>query len=151
MRILGPLQVIDADRVVPIGGPRERALLAVLALRAGDAVASDVLVDAIWADRPPRSATKLLQNHVLRLRKLLGTSVIETRDGGYALSRSADVDARRFEALAHDGRRAVARGDTDEAVASFAAALALWRGTPCAALEDWAPAKAEIARLSELR
>ncbi len=150
--MLGPLQVVDSGRVVAVGGPRERALLVALALRAGESVGSDGLIDAVWGARPPRSATKLLQNHVLRLRKALGPSAIETRDGGYALvAPPVDVDAQQFEALVHDAREATARSDLDGGIARFAEALALWRGTPGVELVGWAPADAEVARLGELR
>ncbi len=76
LRILGPIEVGGTGRAVGLGGRRERALLAALVTGAGEVVATDRLVDALWRDEPPRTAAKTLQNYVLRLRKMLGASAI---------------------------------------------------------------------------
>ena len=133
-------------------GRRERAVLAALALGAGDVVATDRLIAALWGEHAPRSAAKNVQNCVLRLRKALGPDVIETQVPGYRLAVPADaVDARRFEDLVALGRAARVNGTPDRAAAAFREALGLWRGEPFDDLRGWDPADAEAARLVELR
>ncbi len=83
--ILGPFEVSRAGRRVELGPPQQRALLALLALRPGSIVPLDAIVDALWGDDPPASATKVVQTYVSRLRRVLGAAAIESRDGGYAL------------------------------------------------------------------
>jgi hypothetical protein len=127
LRVLGPVEVVGPDGVVPLGGAKERCLLAVLAVNAGAVVAEDRLVDALWDGSPPRTATKTLQNYVLRLRRRLGATAIRTRAPGYVLDGTAtDVGARR--GADREGRRAAAAGDHEAAIAGFDEALALWRG-----------------------
>jgi len=150
LRILGPLRVVDGDRDVAVAGPRERALLVALACRAGDAVGGEALIDALWGEDAPRSANKLLQNHVLRLRRAIGADAIETRDGGYALAGPVCVDSTRFETLVHEARAKVAQGAHAAAASRFRDALEMWRGPPYNEVADWAPAAAEGARLSEV-
>jgi DNA-binding SARP family transcriptional activator/tetratricopeptide (TPR) repeat protein len=149
-RVLGPLQVLEDGRAVAVGGVREQALLAALALSPGEAMSTDRLVDALWGDRPPRSATKQLQNHVLRLRKALGPAVIRTTPLGYALGERVTVDTARFESGLRAARATAAREGPAESLPIFAAALAEWRGRPFEELGGWAPADAETARLDEL-
>src|SRR5436190_23393503 len=83
--ILGPIAVTIGGLAVEVSGPKERAVLAVLAASSGDTVSTERVADALWGEDPPRSSGKVVQNLVLRLRKLLGNEVIETRPGGYAL------------------------------------------------------------------
>jgi WD40 repeat protein/class 3 adenylate cyclase len=135
-----------------VGGPKECAVLAVLAAYAGDVVSAERLTEALWGDRPPRSAGKLIQNLVLRLRKALGPDLIETRAGGYLLRVVPEaVDATRFERLLAEGREQVSSGEPASAVAAFTSALRLWRGPPLGELADWPAAQAEVTRLEELR
>ncbi len=127
-------------------------MLATLVLGGGDVVSADRLIDALWGDAPPRSAAKTLQNYVLKLRKALGPDAIETQAPGYRLVVDGQgIDARRFDALLRSAGEDRAAGRPDEAAAQVRAALALWRGSPLDELEDWAPARAEAARLIELR
>src|SRR5919201_1869665 len=84
-RILGPLEVVDDGRAVDLGGPKQRALLALLLLHANEVVSPDVLADALWEGQPPPAAAKTLQAYVSRLRKALGRDVLETRGHGYLL------------------------------------------------------------------
>src|SRR5262245_44982663 len=106
----------------------------------------------MWGEDLPASARKVVQNHVLALRRDLGSSLIETTAGGYVLLVPGDqTDAGRFDGLAVDGRAAAGRGDTAAAIRAFDEALGLWRGDPYPDLADWPPARGEIARLSELR
>src|SRR5256885_16502139 len=103
--ILGPVAVTVGALAVDVSGPKERALLAVLAASTGETVSTDRIADAVWADGPPRSSGKVVQNLVLRLRKVLGNDLIETRPGGYALRAPPEaIDALRFEQLIGEGR-----------------------------------------------
>lgn len=137
-RILGPIQVVRGGVPLPLGGPRQRAVLARLIRDAGRPVPVDALLDDVWSGRPPPTAGKVLQKYVSELRKVLGADVLQTRAGGYALAVGhATVDAHRFERL-------VAAGDA-------AGALALWRGDVLADLPDALFMAAERTRLEELR
>jgi WD40 repeat protein/DNA-binding SARP family transcriptional activator len=150
--VLGPLEVVDDGAASAVRGRRERALLAALILNAGDVVSTDRLIDAVWRDRPPRSAAKTLQNQVLRLRKLLGSPVIETRVPGYRLVvDTGATDVQRFEDLVGLGRTARVNRTPDRAAVALRDALGLWRGPPFQELSGWEPAEAEAARLRELR
>jgi len=145
-RILGPLEVRSEEGPIPLGGPRQRALLAALLLRAGRVVPTEQLVDELYAE-PPKTATTSVQNAVVALRKALGPDVLVTRPPGYVLSVSPEqIDARRFEQLLADARVASADGRR----ALLSQALDLWRGPALAefAFEDWA--QTEARRLDEL-
>lgn len=111
-RLLGPLEVSVNGTVIRIGGLRQRTLLAMLLLRANQPVPRDVLADQLWGEHPPRGAQHTLDVYLSRLRKALdgaGDTLMLTRPGAYLL-RAADeqVDARRFERLAAQGRQALA-------------------------------------------
>ena len=127
-------------------------MLAILLLHRGEVVSVDRMVDELWGERPPETATKTVQVYVSRLRKVLGEGVLVTRGGGYVLELGPDdVDADRFERLAGEGREALDRGEPRAAAKTLAEALELWRG---AALADFAYesfAQNEIARLEEQR
>ncbi|MDG4784174.1 BTAD domain-containing putative transcriptional regulator [Micromonospora sp. WMMD961] len=151
-RILGPTQVLLADgREIPVGGPRLRALLALLLLDAGRVVSADRLIDGLYGERPPRGAANALQSQVSRLRQTLPAeqNPIEFHPAGYRLAVDPeDVDAYQFERRAEAGRRALAGGDWPRAATVLREALALWRGP---ALADVPGAPAQAARLDELR
>src|SRR5262245_32080790 len=99
-RILGPLEVSGDDGPLPLGGQKQRAVLALLLLNAGRVVSTDTLIDALWGEAPPRTATTSLQNFVVGLRKVLGSETLVTRPPGYVLAVDADqVDVARFERL----------------------------------------------------
>ena len=151
-RILGPLEVVDQERRVVLGGPKQRALLAILLLCRGEAVSSDRLIDQLWGERPPATAAKTLQGYVSHLRKALGDDVLFTRGGGYELvTAPGQVDADRFEAMAAAARRALADGDASRAHEELDAALGMWRGEPLADLAYEPFAQREVARLDEAR
>jgi YVTN family beta-propeller protein len=151
-RILGPFEVVEQQRLVVLGGPKQRALLAILLLRRGEAVSSDRLIDQLWGESPPASAAKTLQGYVSHLRKALGNEVLLTRGGGYLLAVApGQVDAERFEAMVADARRALADGDAAGARELFGSALALWRGEALADLAYEPFAQGEIARLEQAR
>jgi DNA-binding SARP family transcriptional activator len=104
-RILGPLQVFDDGRALTPRRAKQRALLAVLLLHANEPVAGDLLVDALWGERPPATALTALHGHVSALRKLLGTERIVTSSPGYLVSvQPGELDAHRFENLASKAR-----------------------------------------------
>ena len=135
-----------------LGGPKQRALLAILLLRRGEAVSSDRLIDQLWGERPPATAAKTLQGYVSHLRKALGNDVLLTRGGGYLLAvEPGQVDAERFEEMAADARRALANGDAPAARELLGSALGLWRGEPLADLAYEPFAQGEIASLEEAR
>lgn len=152
--ILGPLAVTGDDGApVPVGGPRPRALLVLLALDAGRVVGVDRLVDGQYGEHPPSGAANAVQAQVSRLRRALGGTAVEFGPGGYRLAVDPDdVDALRFTRLAADGGRLLGAGRPAEAAAQLRAALQLWRGEPLADLPEASPATpAAIARLTELR
>jgi DNA-binding SARP family transcriptional activator len=153
-RILGPVEVRAAGRPLVVAGGRQRALLAVLLLRAGEPVSRERVIADLWGERPPAGAVKTVQAVVSRLRRALGGEATRLVSGaaGYRLRVEPDeLDLGRFERLCEDGRRALAAGRHERAAARFRAALEEWRGPPLAdvALEPFAPP--EIARLEDLR
>jgi YVTN family beta-propeller protein len=149
--ILGPVEARDGERLIALGGPRQRALLAILILARGNAVTSDRLIDDLWGERAPATAAKTLQGYVSRLRKALGEEVLLTRGGGYVLIADPDqIDAERFEGLATQGREALGRGDAAAAQKLLRSALELWRGQPLADLAYEPFAERESARLEEV-
>jgi DNA-binding SARP family transcriptional activator len=156
LRILGPFEMCDdSGRPVKLPGGRERALLAVLALRRGEVVSTDALVDALWGASPPPTAAKALQGYVSHLRRLLEPvgdgGALVTQSPGYVLRLGADaVDAHRFEALAAQGWRLL-DDDPKAAVATFEEALGIWRGAPLGEFAFAEFAQREIHRLAELR
>ncbi len=147
-RILGPLEVVGEDGSISLGGQKQRALLGLLLMRAGEVVATERLVDQLWGEQPPRTATTSLQNHVSQLRKLLGADAIVTRPPGYVLEiDSESLDLARFERLVTAARSA----DAAERAELLDRALSLWRGPPLADLAFETFAQGEIRRLEELR
>ncbi|MFF9766335.1 BTAD domain-containing putative transcriptional regulator [Streptomyces sp. NPDC014636] len=154
-RLLGTTQAIRPDgTTVPVGGARLRALLSVLALRAGRPVPAALLVDEVWGADPPADATGALQALVGRLRRALGAAAVASADGGYRLTAAPDdVDVIRFERLAGDGLAALADGDPAKAAAVLDDALALWHGPALADLPDRTAeaARWETRRLDALR
>ena len=153
---MGPLEVVGPQGPVRIGGAKERLVLALLLLRAGEVVARDALVDALWGEDPPATAVKTLQGHVARVRRALEAvgmaGVLATCDPGYVLSVAADsIDVAGFERHAAEGRGALAQGDPTRASAELGEALALWRGDALADCCSGGWAQAEAIRLDELR
>jgi predicted ATPase/DNA-binding SARP family transcriptional activator len=152
-RILGPLQVEDGDRSVPVGGAKPRTLLAVLLVAGGEVVPTDRLVAAAWGDLPPAGAATALRAYLSRLRGVLGAGArLEHHPPGYRLSLDgASVDADEFERLVKDARAAAAADDHQGALDRLDAALGLWRGEALAEFADDEFAAATAARLAELR
>src|SRR6188508_2587870 len=146
-RILGPLEVLEEDRPVALGGAKQRALLAVLLLHANEVVSRDRLIDELWGASPPDTARTALQVYVSQLRKALGRDLILTQPPGYLIRVSdGELDFHRFERLV-----ATARAEEPaQAVRLLRDGLSLWRGAPLAELDD-SFASAERARLEEQR
>ena len=118
-RLLGPLEVVDDERSLPLGGPKQRSLLAVLLLHAGRVVSTERLIDELWGESPPATVAKSIQVYVSRLRKQLGEDRLLTRAPGYVLHvEPSELDLARFERLVAEARgadperaaRAAARG-----------------------------------------
>ncbi len=153
--LLGPFQVrIDSGPPLPLGGLRQRALLAVLALHANEVVSKDRLIDELWGERAPAKAGHTVQVFVSRLRSALGGAGerLLTRPPGYVLELGMDeLDSARCEHLYEAGRAALAAGDAAAAAALLGEAQALWRGPPLADFTYEPFAQAAIARLEELR
>src|SRR5918996_6239559 len=152
-RLLGPLEVVDdGGLALSIGAGRQRALLALLLLRANELVASDRLVDELWGESPPSTAHKMLHNQVSGLRQALGRNGrLETHGSAYRLNvNPGERDVDRFEELLASGR---AKIEADPAVAAekLRQALDLWRGPPLSDLPYERFAQTEVARLEERR
>jgi DNA-binding SARP family transcriptional activator/streptogramin lyase len=154
-RILGPLEVLDNDRVLDVGGGKQRSVLALLLLHANEVVSSDRLIEELWPEEPPPSAPKIVQAHVSRLRKALngaGEGILLTRGHGYELRVEPDqLDVRRFQRLLDEGRAAINAGEPASAGETLRHALNLWRGPPLADFAYDSFAQQEIARLEELQ
>ncbi len=150
-RLLGPLEASVDDEVLPLGGGKQRALLARLLLQANHVVSVDRLVDALWGDEPPESAVKAVQIYVSRLRKVLPTGRLETRAPGYLVRVEAgELDLQVFEDRLAAGREALSDGRAGEAAKLLGDALSLWRGSALAEFEEPYAAR-ESGRLEELR
>jgi predicted ATPase/DNA-binding SARP family transcriptional activator len=151
-RVLGPLEVRDGERSLPLAGAKQRALLALLLVNAGRVVSRDRLIDELWGEQPPETAVTSLQGYVSRLRKLLPAETLLTRPPGYLLEiEPDDLDLRRFELLLAEGREALAQHDAEPAAQLLHEALALWRGPALAEFAFEPFAQAEIGRLEDLR
>jgi YVTN family beta-propeller protein len=151
-RILGPLEVRDGVRSLPLAGAKQRALLALLLIHANHVLSRDRLIDELWGEEPPETAVQSLQVYVSRLRKLLPSETLLTRPPGYLLEIEPDeLDLRRFEGLLGQGREALAAGDAERAARVLHDALALWRGPALAEFAFEPFAQAEIGRLEDLR
>ena len=111
--VLGPLEVRDGGRVLPLGGAKQRAALAMLLLHRNEVVSRDRLVDGLWGDTPPASSAEALYAYISRLRKALHEEGhperLVTRPPGYLLRvGEGELDLERLEVLIDEGRRALA-------------------------------------------
>jgi DNA-binding SARP family transcriptional activator len=149
--ILGPFQVTRSEPL-SLGGPRQRAVLALLLLNRGEVLTSDRIIDELWGESAPPTVAKAVHVYVSNLRKALGNGVLLTVSGGYVLDiEAAQVDAERFTDLVAQGREALERGYPLVAQERLNEALALWRGRPLADFSYHQFAQPEIARLEEAR
>jgi predicted ATPase/DNA-binding SARP family transcriptional activator len=153
VRLLGPVQVVRSGCEIRLGGPRPRAVLALLVLEAGRVAPAGRLVEDVWRGSPPPGAAKTLRSYVSRLRALLSPdAALAARGGGYVLGLDpVIVDAVRFERLAGAGQAALSGGEAAVAADRFRQALGLWRGRALADVCVVEPLAREAARLEELR
>jgi DNA-binding SARP family transcriptional activator len=154
VRLLGPVELEVDQRPLAVGGPRAQAVLAILAVRAGEVLTADWLIDQVWGERPPPAARASLQAYVSRLR---AGGPPHTRDllprhpRGYLVDpRAGEIDARRYRWLSAQSRAAAATGRWRDTLGHLDDAARLWRGDPFTGID--APAlSAERDRLVELR
>jgi DNA-binding SARP family transcriptional activator/class 3 adenylate cyclase len=149
--LLGPLDVIEEGRQVPLGGPRQRLVLAHLLLAANRVLPMEDLVDRVWDGDPPQAARNTIQSYVSHLRQAIGAERIELRTPGYILhAEPEELDVLRFEQILRRARRQLPV-EPREAAATIGEALELWGGSPLADLAEAPSLAGEIARLEELR
>jgi class 3 adenylate cyclase len=153
--VLGPVELSDGTRRVPVGGPRQLALLALLLIHANRPLSRDSIIAALWGDLDSGAAGKRLQVAVGRLRRTLdpeGAQVLRTVPGGYLLEvRDGELDAEVFRARVEHGRRALQDGDAERARDVLREALTMWRGPAFAEVAYHEFAQTEIRRLEQLR
>jgi DNA-binding SARP family transcriptional activator/ABC-type transport system substrate-binding protein len=155
--VLGALAVSHEGGQVPLGSRKQRAVLAILLLRANEVVTPDSLIDELWGEHPPPSAAHTLQVYVSRLRAGLRAGrapedVLVTRPSGYMLRVGFhELDLDRFEHLAAEGRRALEAGSPDRAADKLREALGIWKGAPLADLAFEPFARVDVERLEERR
>ncbi|MFJ5534082.1 BTAD domain-containing putative transcriptional regulator [Streptomyces sp. NPDC093261] len=159
LSVLGPMSAHLNGHDLPLGPPRRRTLLALLLIRLGRVVPTELLVEELWGDGAPRHAVATLQSHISHLRRSLhaaagpgGPSVLRHRTPGYVLDLDPEhVDACRFERLVTDGRRLLRQSDPRTAQARLTEALGLWHGSPYAEFDSHPPLSDECARLELIR
>ncbi|WP_327327073.1 AfsR/SARP family transcriptional regulator [Streptomyces sp. NBC_01210] len=143
--VLGPVRGWRDDVELKLGPPKQRALLGLLLVRAGQPVSLSDIVDVMWGPAPPDSAVNVVHRHVGAVRRLLqpglaarapGDMLIRS-SGGYRLDADADgLDLLRFRGLAEQGRRAAEAGSLREAAELLTQSLALWQGVTAAGLPE---------------
>jgi DNA-binding SARP family transcriptional activator/ABC-type transport system substrate-binding protein len=153
-RILGPLEVVDGDKVIPLGGAKQRAALAILLLHPNQVVSRDRLIEGLWGEWPPATADHTLDTYMSRLRRALGDGDgprVVSRRPGYSLRVEAgELDLERFELLLEEGRHDLRAGKSREAADILRQALGLVRGPPLDDLAHTSFAQNEAGRLDEL-
>jgi len=159
-RVLGPVEVYEGGRQLPIAAAKQRSLIAILLMHANETVSADRLIDALWGEQPPEGASHTLQVYVSQLRKTLEPDrprgsprqILITRGPGYLLRvGEGELDLHRFERLAQEGREALREGRAEVASAKLARALALWRGRAFADVVHEDFARDAVTRAEELR
>jgi WD40 repeat protein/DNA-binding SARP family transcriptional activator len=151
IRVLGPLGVDAGSGPIPLGGPKQRAVLAHLLIRPNEVVPAETLVDEVWGDDPPEKVRNVIQTYVSHLRKALGPDRIQSHPPGYRLRvEPSELDAARFDSLVRDAKKSLPV-DPNVAVGMLEDALSLWRGPALADLADQPSLLAEAARLDDLR
>ncbi len=151
-RILGPLEISADGRVLPLGSPKQAALLGLLLVHAGETVSRDRLIEELWGETPPATVDSALHVYLSRLRRLLESAgaagaLVRERYGYRLLVKAEQLDANRFERLAGEGSEALAAGKPGLAAERLRQALALWRGAALADLQSERFAIAAAARL----
>ncbi len=153
VRLLGPVEAVRDGAALPLGGPRQRALLALLALAGGRGVSVDALAAELWHGDPPSGFRTTVRSYVSRLRQVLGEAAVESTTGSvYRLSLpGCGVDADDFEQLVRLGDDALAAGAVVRASETLAEALRLWRGPALGHLAVDGQLHDEARRLEDLR
>ncbi|HEU5449805.1 MAG TPA: BTAD domain-containing putative transcriptional regulator, partial [Acidimicrobiia bacterium] len=154
VRLLGPVSLASAGREVPIRSPKQRVILAMLAL--SPRVTVDAIADALWRDTPPASVAATVHTLVSRLRRTLqeagGGITIRSEGAGYAMDVEPErLDINRFEAAVAAGRRCFAEGSTADGARWLREALGLWRGPALDDVSDRDFARVSATRLDEAR
>ena len=152
-RILGPLDVAGEHGALRLGGPKQRATLAILLLNVNRVVSVDRLADDLYAGAAPVTAVTQVQRQISELRKVLGAAdLIETRTPGYVLHLEPEqLDLHRFERLVTDAGRSMESGEAAIAAELLREALALWRGAALSDLAYESFTQPAIERLEEIR
>jgi len=156
--VLGPLQLRAGGALVPLGAPKQRAVLATLLMNRNRAVSVDALIDAVWDQSPVPAARTSIHSYVSNLRRLLGSAsadpsrVLASVSPGYQLNvADADCDLGRFVTEKNAGVHAAAAGRFDDASTFLSAALAEWRGPFLDDLREFAFVDTFATALSEVR
>ncbi len=132
VRVLGGFTATVGDDAVNLGGPRQRGVLARILVGGAEAVSAEQLLHDVWGERSVEATVGAVQAYVSRLRRLFGPAALPRHAGGYVLDRTVvAVDADLFASDVDAGRRALARGNDEDAAALLESALARWTG-PCA-------------------
>ncbi len=152
-RLLGPVEALRGGSTLPLGGPRQRALLALLLREPGRPVSAESLVEELWHGRAPAGAATTLRSYVSKLRTVLDAQApLVATPGGYSLEVAPEtIDSHRFEQLAREGEEALARRRAQRAGEVLREALQLWRGRPFDGLADDGLLRLEAERLDQLR
>lgn len=154
--LLGPVEARRGDALVPLGGTKQKTLLAVLALDPGRVIGVDRLISALWGEQEPATALNALQVYASNLRRALGeldnTSVLRWHKPGYLIDLAPDAtDVGRFQTFVAQARELTRAQDLSGASRLFGLALAEWRGPALADVADEPFAANETARLESLR
>ncbi len=149
LRVLGPVDARDAGANLPLGGPRPRAVLAALALADGP-VSPTRLIEEVWREQAPPTATGTLQSYLSRLRRVLGQQRLVRGPSGYEVRLDAEeLDLHRFHRSLTEARAARDAGLRDDAVTAYDDALACWRGEVAEGLDPGPIIREAAARLNE--
>ena len=149
--LLGGVTATIDGRDVDLGGPKQRAVLALLALDAGRVVSIDRLAEGVWSDRPPERAAVSLRSYTSNLRRILGVPIESRRPGYVLVIDPLDVDMHRFEHFVSRGQQELRTGNTKEAAATLQDALALWTARPSSDFAGDLDLADVAARLEERR
>ena len=153
VEVLGGMRARTGTDVIELGGPRQRRALLAIALGRGSVVSDGAIINAVWeeGDELPADPSNTVQLYVSRLRRLLGSDCILTDGSGYRLGEGVELDADHFDRAVRVGRNQLRQGDIAGVLGSLQDGLALWRGDAFGDLAGVEAARAEVARLNELR
>ncbi|MEJ1089711.1 transcriptional regulator [Microbacterium sp. Mu-80] len=149
--VLGTVRASSNGREHPLGGARQRGLLARLVVSRGRTVPADRLIDELWGEQAPRDPGHALQAHVSRLRSAIPVPIVFAH-GGYRIDAAGvRTDAARFEDLVRQGDTSIADGDLSRAADLITSGLELWQGEAYSGLLDLTALRAESVRLENVR